>query len=93
MADEPPIGVNVAINPALLATVDVVLAMGDGFVAAWAQLAPHLGGAFGSLAAQWGNATPVQRTMLLSGSPRLVRAMRIFAKLKTLMAAVPELGD
>ena len=90
MADLP-IGVNVAINPAMIPTVEAVLAAGDGFVAAWTALAPHLKGAFGSLSSQWVNATEAQKAALLAGSPNLVHAMSIFASLKALMADVPEL--
>ena len=83
--------VDVSILPELLPVVDGVLAAGDQFAAAWEQLAPHLTGAFGSLAANWANATPAQREALLARGPRLRHAMALFARLRPLMDAVPDL--
>lgn len=89
---ELPVGPNVAINPDLTATVQQVVALGQQFVEAYTELAPHLADGFASTSANYDALTDQQYAAWFPKCPNLQAAATMSAQIQALLANVPDLG-
>ena len=83
-------GVDVSILPALVPTVEQVLAVLENAVVAWEALSPHLAGAFGSMASNWSSLTDAQRAAFVERCPNLVTALGLRRRMEALLAQMPD---